>query len=101
MSEVAADRDYSDHGFGAAFASDGRLFTVAWDGYLRAYDTGFRLVQKVQTRGGRRPYTVAVDPTGERLAVGYDDSPAVDVYKTSDLGFAFSANTAGLGDDLG
>jgi WD40 repeat protein len=96
MREVAADRDYGDHSYGAAFAADGRLFTVAFDGYLRAYDADFRLVNKVQTRGGRRPYGVAVDPAGERLAVVYDDGYAVEVYKTSDLSFSFAADTAGI-----
>ena len=81
MSEVAADRDYGDSSYGAAFAPDGRLFTVADDGYLRAYDTSFRLVRKIKTRGGPQPFGVAVDPAGERVAVGFVDSPAVDVYE--------------------
>ncbi|MGP0088604.1 MAG: hypothetical protein ACLPKB_01375, partial [Xanthobacteraceae bacterium] len=96
MREVAADRDYGDHSFGAVFASDGRLFTVAWDGYLRAYDAAFRLVGKVQTRGGRQPFGVAVDPAGERVAVGFADTHAVEVYKTSDLSFAFAADTSAI-----
>jgi WD40 repeat protein len=33
ISEVAADRDYGDASYAAAFAPDGRLFTVALDGY--------------------------------------------------------------------
>jgi WD40 repeat protein len=103
MSEVAADRDYgddSDDSNGAAFAPDGRLFTVAYDGYLRAYDTSFRLVRKVKTRGGPRPIGVAIGPAGERVAVGFRDSHAVDVYKTSDLSFAFAADTAGVDDNF-
>jgi hypothetical protein len=83
MHEVAADRDYGGDSDGAAFARDGRLFTIADDGYLRAYDAGFRLVRKAQTRGGRQPFSVAVDPTGELLAVGYHDSHAVEIYKTA------------------
>src|ERR1700674_3117466 len=74
MQEVSADRDYGANGyggaFGTAFAPDGRLFTVAYDGYVRAYDTSFRLIKKVQTHGGRQPYSVALDPTGDRVAVG-------------------------------
>jgi WD40 repeat protein len=103
MSEVAADRDYGDASYGAAFAPDGRLFTVADDGYLRAYDADFRLVRKIKTRGGPQPFGVAIDPAGERVAVGCYRSPAVDVYKTSDLSFAFAADTAGIdqGDGLG
>ncbi|MGP0088635.1 MAG: WD40 repeat domain-containing protein, partial [Xanthobacteraceae bacterium] len=93
MREVAADRDYASDSYGAAFAPDGRLFTVAYDGYLRAYDTRFRLVKKVQTRGGPRPRSVAVDPAGDRLAVGHRESAAVEIYETSDLTLAFTVNT--------
>ena len=96
MSEVAADRDYGGNSDGAAFAPDGRLFTVAYDGYLRAYDAAFRLVRKIKTRGGPQPFGVAIDPAGERVAAGYYGSPAVDVYETSDLSFAFAADTAGI-----
>jgi WD40 repeat protein len=95
MREVAADRDYQDQSNGAAFTSDGRLFTVAYDSSVRAYDAGFRLVKKVETRGGKRAHSVAVDPAGERLAVGYIDTQAVDVYTLPDLTFAFAADTAG------
>jgi WD40 repeat protein len=91
MREIASDRDYGDHSYGAAFAPDGRLFTAALDGYIRAYDAGFQLIRK--TRTGRQLYSVAVDPTGARLAVGFHDTQDVEVYKTSDLSFAFAANT--------
>jgi WD40 repeat protein len=100
MTEVAADRDYGDESNGATFAADGRLFTVASDGYLRAYDQKFRLVKKIKTRGGRDALGVAVDPSGERVAVGYGDSHAVDVYKTSDLSFVYAADTADIDDHL-
>jgi DNA-binding beta-propeller fold protein YncE len=64
LKEIAADRDYRDRGNGAAFAPDGRLFTVAYDGFLRAYDRSFHLVKKVATGGGKEPFSVAVDPGG-------------------------------------
>jgi WD40 repeat protein len=98
--EIAADRDYKDSSFRAAFAPDGRLFTVADDGFLRSYDQRFRLIKKVRTK--KRPHGVAVDPSGRLAAIGYDDSPAVEIYRTSDLGFEFAAATAGFppGSDL-
>ena len=101
MREVAADRDYGNGSLGAAFAPDGRLFTVAAEGYLRAYDTSFRLVRKIKTEGGPQPIGVAINPAGDRVAVGYSDTHAVDVYQTSDLSFAFAADTARIdqGDD--
>jgi len=94
--EIAADRDYGSASYGAAFASDGRLFTVADDGYLRAYDRNFRLITKTRTRGGSSPRSVAVDPNGRSLAVAFLDSQAIEVYRASDLGFEFAADTGRL-----
>jgi DNA-binding beta-propeller fold protein YncE len=93
---VAEDKDYGANSFGAAFAPDGRLYTVAYDGYLRAYDRGFKLTRKVATRGGKEPFSVDVDPSGERIVVGFFDSSAVEVYHASDLRFLFAADTTGI-----
>src|SRR5438105_166254 len=41
LTEIAADRDYGGKTNRTAFAPDGRLFTVAYDGQLRAYDRSF------------------------------------------------------------
>jgi WD40 repeat protein len=95
--EIAADRQYEQAGYGAAFAADGRLFTVSDDGFLRAYDSGFRLINKVKTIGGRQPFSVAVDPSGAFLAVGYvEQITGVDVYRTSDLEREYAAETSNL-----
>jgi WD40 repeat protein len=98
--EIAADRDYKGTSFGAVFAPDGRLFTVADDGFLRSYDQTFRLIKRVRTK--KRPYGVAVDPSGRLAAIGYYESPTVEIYRTSDLGFEFAAATAAFppGSDL-
>ena len=98
MEVIATDTDYGYDSYGAGFAPDGRLFTVADDGYLRAYDRSFRLVKKIQTRGGKQPFSVAVDAGGQRLAVGYYDNVAVEVYRASDLAFEFAADTRGIAD---
>src|SRR5262249_17845038 len=52
--------------------------------------------KKVKTNGGKRPYAVALDPSGKYAAITYDDSNKVDVYRTSDLSLAYSPNTAGI-----
>jgi len=93
---VAEDRRYGDDSYGGTFSPDGHLFIVSFDGFLRVYNRAFRLVKKVATRGGTRPMSVAVDPQGERVAVGFQDRGAVDVYRTSDLGFLFAADVAGI-----
>src|SRR5262249_50689248 len=74
-----------------------RLYTVSDDGHLRSYDRSFRLIKKVATRGGKQPFSVAVDPSGQQLAVGFDDTTKVDVFRAADLSFAFEADTNGVG----
>ncbi len=94
--EIAADSDFADYSYGAAFGPDGRLFTTSFDGYLRSYDRSFKLLRKIRTTAGKEPFGVAVDEAGENIAVGFNDSAAVEVYRTSDLGLAYAADSGGL-----
>jgi hypothetical protein len=95
---VAEDAKYRDDSYGAAFAPDGRLYTVAYDGKIRRYGPGphFRKEREVAAKGSKQPYSVAVDPRGRLIAVGYSDAPTVDVYDASTLAFRFSADTSGF-----
>jgi hypothetical protein len=93
---VGTDPDYGKDGNGVAFAPDGRLFTSSFDGNLRAYDRNFKLTAKVATKAGRQPTTVAIDDSGEKLAVGFSDSLGVEVHRTSDLALSYTADTSGL-----
>jgi hypothetical protein len=94
---VAADREYGKDSFGAAFGPDGRLYTASFDGYLRAYDRNtFKLTAKVATKAGTKPTTVAIDETGEKLAVGFSDAMGVEIYRTSNLALSYVADTSGL-----
>ena len=95
---VGEDKDYGGQtSFSAAFDSAGLLYTVAEDGKLRQYRSGFRAKPVVvATRGGIRPYSVAVHPSRDRVAVGYNDSTAVDVYEASTLAWRYAADTKGL-----
>ena len=96
--EVAADKDYGGDSYGAAFGPDGRLYTVAVDGKLRRYGPGpeFKREAVVETRGGKRPISVAVDFKGDRIAVGFDDATAVDLYDAPSLTFRAAADTRGV-----
>ena len=58
---------------------DGRLATTSYDGQVRLYDAAFHLVAKVAAPGGQRPFGIAFSPDGSKLAVGYDDTTAVDL----------------------
>jgi hypothetical protein len=101
---VAEDRAYSGDSYGAAFAPDGRLYTVALDGKLREYRPGpeFKKNAETVTKGGKLPFSVAVDPRGELVAVGFDDRGAqvIDVYGASALNFAFNADNRGADNGL-
>ena len=92
---VGDDRDYGGKdSYGAAFDATGRLYTVAVDGLLRRYGADFKLEGKSGTLGGKEPYSVAVHPNGDRIAVGFYDSTAVEVYRAEDLQRLFAADTA-------
>jgi WD40 repeat protein len=92
---AAEDRDYSDQSYGAAFDRAGRLATTSFDGKVRLYGPGLRLLKAAPAPGGKHPYGVAFSPDGARLAVGYEDTTAVDVLDGATLGRLFTADTGG------
>jgi len=95
---IAEDKNYADDSYGAGFGPDGRLYTVAYDGKLRQYGPGpdFKKLKEIATKATKEPYSLAVDPRGQLIAVGFSDSRTVDVYDASTLQFRFSADTSGL-----
>jgi hypothetical protein len=99
---IGQDEDYGGlDAFGAAFDAKGQLYTVANDGFLRRYGEAFKVEVKTKTVGGTTPYSIAVHPRGDRLAVGFTDSSAVEVYDTSNLTRLFATDTAGTGRGAG
>jgi len=96
---VGDDRDYGGKdSYGAAFDATGRLYTVALDGLLRRYGADFKLEGKSGTLGGKEPFSVAVHPNGDRIAVGFNDSTAVEVYRAEDVQRLFAADTVDVAD---
>ena len=95
---VAEDPDYGRaDSMGAAFDRAGVLYTVANDGKLRRYARGYQAKPTwVQTRGGKKPHSVAVHPSAKQVAVGHDDTLAVEVYDAATLAWRFSADTRRL-----
>src|SRR5262249_19405966 len=93
---LAEDGDYhSSNSYGAAFAADGTLYTVAYDSNLRRYAKGYREKPTlVATRDGQYPYSVAVHPAGDRVAIGFThDSTIVDIYDAVTLARRVAADT--------
>jgi WD40 repeat protein len=94
---LAEDRDYGGKGsYGAAFDGLNRLYTVADDGQIRRYGADGRLEAKAGAQGGKEPFSVAVHPQGGKLAVGFDDTIALEVYDARTLKRLYSADTGGI-----
>ena len=95
--EVFRDTDYGDDIYGVAFAADGRLATTSRDGMIRLYDSGFRLVVPPKNgASGNTPFGIAFSPDGAKLAVGYDDVAAVDLFDGQSLAPLPGPNLDGL-----
>ena len=89
---------YGDDSYGAAWAPAGsaaRLATTSYDGKLRLYDANFALLPTIQTPHAQ-PNGVAFSPDGSRLAVGFQDAPAVALYDTSSFAPLPPPDTAGI-----
>ena len=92
---AARDSDYGDSSYGIAFSHDGRLASVSFDGHIRLYDDDFQLIGKRRAQGGNQPYSAAFSPDGSRLAVGYADSPRVEVLDGHGLEILYRPDIAG------
>jgi WD40 repeat protein len=94
---IAEDKNYADQAHGVAFDATGTLYTVAFDGKLRRYSSGYTAKPvSVVTQGGKRPFTVAVHPSADRVAVGFVDTVAVEVYDAQSLARRFAADTTSV-----
>lgn len=93
---VGQDTDYGDSSYGADFSRDGRLVTTSDDGYIRLYrvsNSGLRLLAKQTVPGGKRPHGARFSPDNRLIAVGFSDSPAVNVLDGSTLTLRYAPDT--------
>jgi WD40 repeat protein len=97
--QIASDPAYRDDTYGLSFAPDGRLATASYDGSLRLYSPEGTLVTREQLPAGLRPFRIAFSPDNEALAVGFDNSTAVEVRGGSSLKLRARAEAAGSGTD--
>jgi WD40 repeat protein len=94
--ELVSDRDYGSDVYGVAFAPDGALISSSYDGQLRRYSPDLKLTAKRAAPNGRLPYGVVIDPSGQRLAVGYTDERAVSILDARALTPLADVQTEGL-----
>jgi WD40 repeat protein len=91
---IKEDKDYGGSVYGLDFSYGGKLVTTSLDGYIRLYDENFNLIKKKKAPGGKRPFHISFSPDGSKIAVGYDDTPNVDVLSSDDLEKLYSADTS-------
>jgi WD40 repeat protein len=91
---VGEDKDYGGDSYGAAFGPDDRLYTTSLDHKIRRYapPPSFAKELEVTTQSGKEPYGIAVDPAGDRIAVGMTDLPGVAFYDAQSLKFRAAAD---------
>ncbi len=90
------DKDYGSDSYSIDFDGEGGLVTSSFDGFLRRYDARFRLIAKEKAPGGTRPSAVRFSPDSRDIAVGFDDTTAVNVLSGQDLAFRFAPDTQGI-----
>src|SRR5262245_46897817 len=91
---LMSDPDYADRSRGLAFGPDDTLYAVAYDGYIRRYGRDYARTHKVKTPGGNRLHSIALDPSGERVAVGYEDARTVEIFDAKTLDRVAGADNA-------
>jgi hypothetical protein len=98
--ELMADRDYGGNGRNVVFGPDGALYAVGNDGYVRRYGPGRERTAKVPTPWGR-PVSIAINPAGSRIAIGYDSSSAVDIFEAAGLRHLAQTENNGVENEFG
>jgi WD40 repeat protein len=94
---VATDPQYNDKLLDLDFSPQGRIITVALDGLIRLYaPPDFRLIGRRVVPGGQKPITVRYSPSGDELAVGYIDVPAISIASGRDLTLLHQVAAGGL-----
>jgi hypothetical protein len=82
---VARDSEYRGKLMTMAFDPQGRLATVALDGFVRYYRHDYALLARRATQAALAPVTMAFNAGADLLAVGFIDRAAVEILRASDL----------------
>lgn len=101
---LAEDRDYGQRSYSVHFRADGqRLVTTSFDGQVRLYrwtgagaGAALHRLASQSAPGSKRPYAARFSPDGQRIAVGFQDTAAVNVLDGEDLSLLAAPETGGV-----
>jgi WD40 repeat protein len=107
---VAQDTEFWSGSSEVAFDNLGHMAVVGDDGYLLLYNVRnfsgtspeVSPTAKLATVGGTKPHSISFSPDDSKIAVGFDDSRAVDIYTVnhrataSTLAYSFSPDNTGV-----
>lgn len=85
------------------FAPDSRqIVTDCFDGIIRAYSvtSDLRLLKTQPISDGKTPSALKFSPDGNKIALVFEDSTAVEVLSATDLSLLYAPNSTGLVGDL-
>ena len=93
---LAEDKAYSDDTNGLAFSENGTFATGSYDGLLRLYAQDGSLLSQVTAPNGKKIFSVAFAAGGDKVAIGYSDTPKVDIFSTGAYEWLPQPNLAGM-----
>lgn len=94
--QVGRDTRYGNASYWVDFNKAGQLVSTSYDGQIRLYSPQFKVIAKVQAKGGKLPYSAVFSPRGDRIAVGFSDAPVVEVYSTKELKLLYRPDAYGV-----
>lgn len=74
------------------FDVEGRLVTASMEGKIRLYDKTFKAIKESSTLSGKEVASVAFGKDGQLIAIGYSDSPNIDVVDGNSLQLLYNPN---------
>ena len=95
-SVIARDDQQDDDTPSIDMDARGRVVAASLGGTISLYEPGLQHKRAISAPGGRQAAIVRFSPDGSTIAVGYADTPRVDVLSAEDLGLIYSADTHGI-----
>lgn len=97
------EKSLTEHGgsvYNVDFDNKNRLATVSYDGHVRLYDSSFNTVQQKMTQAGELPYSISFSPDGSKLALGYNESPVIEVLNGQSLSALYEPDITDANTDI-